>query len=260
MKAHQRIIREKKSQTAKDENLFGAWWESLDTSIEMAELKKIDIKTATSIIEEYEWLGCMAAGTMRCYGIFWDGNCGGVVCYGVTTTKTLAESICGKEMADKVAQLQRGACVHWAHPHSASKLISYSLKQEEKHGTRIVVAFSDPMAGEIGTVYQATNWLYCGKTEKRPDYFDPNGNRITGQVGEIKEWMVKKDRPRKQRYIYILGSKKERREIAKKLAWTPQKYPKRNALEVSIADTPCNTSTEGVGQFHDNAPISIPIT
>jgi hypothetical protein len=79
------------------------------------------------------------------------------------------------EYADRLLQLQRGACVHWAHHHAASRLIAYSLAEEEKRGTRIVVAFSDPAAGEIGTVYQATNWLYCGFTEERPDYVDAGG-------------------------------------------------------------------------------------
>ena len=31
-------------------------------------------------------------------------------------------------------------------------------------GFHIFVAYSDGDAGEIGTVYQATNWLYCGET------------------------------------------------------------------------------------------------
>jgi hypothetical protein len=32
----------------------------------------------------------------------------------------------------------------------------------EQFGWRIFYAYSDPMAGEIGTVYQAANWLHLG--------------------------------------------------------------------------------------------------
>ncbi len=227
MKAHQRIIREQQAEIEASENLFGSYWDNIDVDINKAILKEITFDMAEYIIKKYEYLGTMCGGLFKSFGIFWDGWCGGVVCVGEPTSKTLADSVCGPEYADKVIQIQRGACVHWAHPHSASKLISYALKQIRNHGYRIVIAFADPMAGEIGTVYQATNWLYCGLTAKRPDYFDGEGNRITGHVGKIQPWMSKKQRPRKGRYVYFLGKKGEKKQYLNALNWPILPYPKR---------------------------------
>ena len=47
-------------------NLFGEWWEGIDTDIKRAEIKEINVRTATSLIEKYEWLGCMPAMVKYC--------------------------------------------------------------------------------------------------------------------------------------------------------------------------------------------------
>jgi hypothetical protein len=36
-----------------------------------------------------------------------------------------------------------------------------------KKGYNVFVAYSDPAANEVGTVYQASNWLYCGMTRPK---------------------------------------------------------------------------------------------
>ena len=55
MKAHQKIIREKKA--LEDTNdIFGDWWKDIDVDIKKAEIKEVKYSTANQIIEEYEWL------------------------------------------------------------------------------------------------------------------------------------------------------------------------------------------------------------
>lgn len=256
MKAHQRIVRELKEKTSAGENLFGSWWESINTDIKNAELKETDLSTAAQVIKEYEYLGTMPNAPIKAYGIFFEGNIGGVIVFGAVSPPSVSRSVINNKYSSKVIQLARGACVHWAHPHSASKLISFGLSEIQKCGYKIAIAYADPDAGEIGTVYQATNWIYCGLTAKRPDYLRPDGSRWMGHMraGDAKH-LKKTDRTRKGRYVYLMGTRKEKMELLKSLLWNKAPYPKRDALEVSRADTPCNTSTEGVGRFHDNAPI-----
>jgi hypothetical protein len=51
--------------------------------------------------------------------------------------------------------------VHWAHPHAASRLIAHAVKfAAADFGWRVFLAYADMAAGEVGTVYQACNWLY----------------------------------------------------------------------------------------------------
>src|SRR5690606_7787460 len=83
----------------------------------------------------------------------------------------------GEKYAPLGVQLTRGACAWWAHPHSGSKLISFGLREMASKGYKYAVAFSDPEAGEIGTLYQATNWFYLGfSTTKHWDVWHVNGS------------------------------------------------------------------------------------
>tara|TARA_R100000808_G_C2152117_1_gene161417 strand:- start:135 stop:833 length:699 start_codon:yes stop_codon:yes gene_type:complete len=229
--SHQKIIRDEMANTEALSNMFGAWWSDIDTSIDKAVMEPVTLRTAAKVIEKYEYLGTMCNAPMYAYGIRWDGELAGVVVYGAPSPPIIATSVIGDKDSDKVIQLGRGACVHWAHPHAGSKLIAYSLKEIEKLGYQIVVAFTDPDAGEIGTLYQATNWLYCGATAKRPDYFGADGVRRTGHFrkGEVKE-LTMQPRTRKGRYVYLLGTKKQKRENKSKLLWPVERYPKRAGL------------------------------
>jgi len=229
IKAHQRIIRESMEQREVSLNLFGGWWQDIDTDISKAVLCQVSIRTATQIIKKYEYLGTMCNAPMYAYGIRWEGELAGVVVYGAPSPPIVAMSVIGKELSDKVIQLGRGACVHWAHPHAGSKLIAYSLREIEQLGYRVVVAFTDPDAGEIGTLYQATNWLYCGLTAIRPDYIDTHGRRVMGHFrkGEVQN-LTRAPRTRKGRYAYILGNKADRRYYTENLMWPVEQYPKRD--------------------------------
>jgi len=228
-KCHQRIIRETKERDAAAENLFGAWWGEIDTDIGRAKVMEISLSAARSLILEYEYLGTMSNGSKLAYGIFWEGSLAGCVIYGAVSPPSVIKSIFPRDNDIKVIQLSRGACVHWAHKHSASKLISFSLRQVRQKGFDAVVAYSDPRAGEIGTVYQASNWIYCGLTAMRHNHLDAGGNVIMGPVGKVKPWMVRQPRPRKARYIYLLGKGRRKKKLLAALAWGREAYPKRQA-------------------------------
>ena len=221
MKAHQRIIREKFAAAGDDHHLLG-----LNTSPQNARFCEISHKEARVIIKKYEWLGSYCNAPIAAFGIFWSGECGGVVVYGAPSPPIVARSALGKDAAKEVCQLARGACVHWAHPHAASMLIAYSTRQMGAKGMRLAVAYCDPDAGEIGTVYQAANWSYCGLSAKRPDYFDANGKRMVGhfQVAGLTRGV----RTRKYKYVTFLGPKSRQRQTRKLLRWQIESdYPKR---------------------------------
>jgi hypothetical protein len=175
MKAWQRKIREKEAR--KDPRPV--------VGIENAVVVEIAYEKAKEIILKFEWLKTMGSSE-RCVGLILDGELAGVCCFGKTGGTETAKSVCGEEWAQHVVTLCRGACVHWAHRHSASHLISTACKLMANSGraTRsgevfppayIFVAYSDSDAGEIGTVYQACNWLYCGKTSGTTMYRDATG-------------------------------------------------------------------------------------
>ena len=152
MICHQRQIRDAR----KDDHL-------VPDDFSTALVREIPFSEAKEVILEYEWLGNMGT-TLRSFGLFFDGELAGVECFGVTGGTNVSASICGSAYADRVMTLCRGACVPWAHPHSASFLITRACNLLAEEGKNVFVAYSDMKAGEIGTVYQASNWVYCGMT------------------------------------------------------------------------------------------------
>ena len=103
-----------------------------------------------------------------------------------------AKSVCGESWAQYVVTLCRGACCHWAHPHSGVLPHQRGLQadgeqcqndeERESVSTRVYICrLFGQDAGEIGTVYQACNWLYCGKTSGTTMYRD-----VTGKLRDSK--------------------------------------------------------------------------
>jgi hypothetical protein len=175
LKAWQRKIREKEAR--RDPRPV--------VGLENATVVEISYEKAKELILKYEWLGNMGT-TERSFGLILDGELAGVCCFGKTGGTETAKAVCGDEWAQFVVTLCRGACAHWAHPHSASHLISAACKQMANSGRTtksgknfppayIFVAYSDTDAGEVGTVYQSCNWVYAGKTSGTLMYRDATG-------------------------------------------------------------------------------------
>lgn len=228
-KAHQRKIREK---LAEVEPAFEA---DIDTAI----VREISRAQAKEIIVKYEWLGTMPAYIIKCYGIFFGEHCGGVVVYSSEYAENLG--VWDKYgWTGKIICLSRGACVHWAHPHSASKLIRISMRMLPKR-YKVVTCTVDETAGEVGTIYQACGFDYCGVLSKGGNIASivtEDGSRMSSRAAKLKYGTrsIEKLRqmgltvqsvPRKGRYFGFTGSKKERNENRQKISHLIKAYPKR---------------------------------
>jgi hypothetical protein len=289
-KAWQRKIRE--SHAALQDPLL-AEKQALAVSLSNATVEEIDYKTAKALIEQYEWLGNMGT-TDFSFGLYFGGYLAGVVCFGRTAGTRTAASVCGPEYEHMAKTLCRGACVHWAHPHSASYLISKACRLMSEKGFHIFVAYSDAEAGEVGTVYQACNWLHCEPTKQGSSMFVWAGKkgegfkdgklrderlissatrirefsdhgiapyRIKCTRRQLREQMVKggflffKSTP-KRRYVTFVGDKRLERELRAALRWNVLPYPKRTICGGSVQGEQPDTIGKGVVRIHTTAPIS----
>lgn len=247
--AWQKKVRDERSITDAD-NLLGEWWLDLDTDIAKAEVREINTRTATNIIEQYEWMGCMPAIVLSCYGIYFDGSLGGCVVYSPEYGENLGVwDTYG--WTGKIVLLSRGACVHWAHPHAASKLIAKSIKMLPQH-YEVVTATVDDLAGEIGVIYQACNFHYIGRMrEDNPrstgswperDGVLIDGKLVTGRTLRHRYGSQNKDtiiaanpnaqfvtQRSKGRYVYFRHNRKKHEQEISDLI---RPYPKRK---------PCST-------------------
>jgi hypothetical protein len=239
VKAHQRIIKEEKLRTSNIEPFD-------DIKIKDAVCKDISRKEAEKIIMEYEWLGDMGISRYF-YGMYIDDILVNVVCCGQTgARKDKYTAYVGSQFANKGVQIVRGASSELAPKHSSSKLISFVLKQMKVAGYKFAIAFSDPEGGEIGTVYQATNWYFTGNSTdskgKDRAHYDMviNGKRyhlrsVVARFGTSKKSVLLERGytveyiylPSKGRYFYLLGRTWENEEMLKYLNRFIKPYPKR---------------------------------
>jgi len=235
---HQKSIRDKAAMEYRPSGLFNDIPSSHDRAdIGTSVVRRVSWRAANAIILKYEWLGSMAMKTTDCFGIYFGGFLAGVCCFSPPPTPHVAMGAIGKDHVNLVKVLSRGACVWWAHEHSASKLISLATKimvSETRY--RVFLAFSDPRAMEIGTVYQASNWIYTGITNSHTSYFIGGAWR-TERSARQESYRIagidfrkcpKKKEPGKHRYLKLdAPTKRERQYIRGLIRYEGLPYPKR---------------------------------
>ena len=119
------------------------------------------------------------------------------------------------------------------------------LRENAPH-IKALVSYSDPKVGHLGTVYQATNWVYQGNRirpndswsfkwseidewhHSRTSYvkYGTNDPKIIQTMVTSPFWIKKE--PRKHRYVYILLYGKEKKKLFKSLKYPSLPYPKLN--------------------------------
>jgi hypothetical protein len=208
-----------------------------------AVVRPVSRKMAEQVILKYEWLGAMAQ-TSRHYGIFFGNHCAGVSC--VNDDSRRANRNAHREFGlqdGEVAYLARGACVHWAPPGTNSKLVSWTCRLVAKVSrAKVMIAYADTDAGEIGTIYQACNWTYIGRGSSTKQWVSPGGvvrdqlhpfnlarregGTRAGWVDRLRKsgWSEQASNP-KHRYAYVLD--KSDAALVARVARMRRPYPKR---------------------------------
>lgn len=174
-------------------------------------------------------LGIHYARRMPCiqyaYGLFEDGVLCGCVTYGTPASYHLCIGLAGKKNQYNVLELNRLVILpEYSGDNRASFLIAHSLKMLPNR--TFVVSYADTAWSHVGYVYQATNWLYTGMSAKRTDTYQPTG--LHPRAYDKNHHSNKRQtRSQKHRYVYLVGNKRERREMRKELLYKVyDKYPK----------------------------------
>lgn len=172
-KCYQKIVRENKESDDKYLEKF-EWIKNFNFTPKLAVVKGITNKEARDLILQYEWLGSMPAGAFFCVGLYFNNI--------LSAVEVFTETRPGGKynlFGYSCTCLARGCCAFWCPKWVSSFLIAKSLKMLEDYYNgvpRFIIAYSDWEAGEIGTVYQASNWVYLGHNKKQ-EWRDPSGKR-----------------------------------------------------------------------------------
>jgi len=166
------------------------------------------------------------------YGLFEGDALKGICTYGSPPSPSLCKGICGEEYRRLVVELNRLFLEPEVEKNSASFLIGKTFKMLPK--PKIIVSYADTSWNHAGYIYQATNFIYTGLSDKRTEWRMKGTNLHSKTVCELYDLKLRKaddrfhvvQRPRKHRYIYFLGSKEEKKELKEKLRYPISSYPK----------------------------------
>ena len=167
----------------------------------------------------------------------------GIACYGDPIGRYAGASISEKLDRTEVLELTRLFVFDGYGSNIESWFVGQTFKwlRENTPHIRALISYSDPKAGHVGTVYQATNWIYQGNRIRPNDSWmfrwteegDWHHSRTsyvkygTNDPLQIQEmaltpFWIKKE-PRKHRYVYLL---KDRKKLFKNLKYPALPYPK----------------------------------
>ena len=144
-------------------------------------------------IERHEWLGKLPNRPTERFTARLRGSqtLAGVV---VMATPNAFSHMLGPENKGLEKLISRGASISWAPKNLGSWLIMKSIKWMVRNKDyRSFTAYSDPEAKELGTIYQACNFIYLGQTSgTSKQYFDPNNEKAG--------WFSDRDFRKKSKY------------------------------------------------------------
>ena len=155
------------------------------------------------------------------YGLYRYDEMVGMVSYGTPASPFLCKGICGEEHKKNVIELNR-LVLKDNLPNEASFLVSRSLKLLPR--PKVVVSYADTAQDHAGIIYQACNFLFTGTTKPRTDMAGKDGKHSRHHLGDRQNRI---NRSAKHRYVYFIGSKKDKKMLRNALNYTIQdSYPK----------------------------------
>ena len=111
----------------------------------------------------------MAAGSKLAFGVFASSSLAGVLTLGVGPKN--AHRLVRDAGPDDCLTLTRLWLDDQLPRNAASRVLGLVIRALRRHTSlRFVLSYADPAAGHVGTVYQATGWLYTGLSEGTPLY------------------------------------------------------------------------------------------
>ena len=183
----------------------------------------------------------------------------GVCTFGIPASHDLIVGSMGEEYTDRFLELNR-LCVNDGLPRNAlSFFVSQCLKMLPR--PMVVISYADSGMRHHGYIYQATNWIYTGMSNKHTEFLiegmeNKHGRHLTdgakielgmsmydALVEMYGEGRVKtKERTRKYRYFQFLGDKRQKRKMRKDLKFPViNEYPKgdNERYDASYETSPC---------------------
>lgn len=208
----------------------------------MKPVLKIDWATheaAKYAVENWHYSESMPAGKLVKVGAWENGKFIGVVIFGRGANNNIGKPYKLEQTA--ACELVRIALTKHITPVSKIAAIAMRFLKDNSPRLRLIISYADPLQGHHGGIYQAGNWLYCGKSSPQAAVMH-NGKVMHKRTAREKfgsiEGMKKSPVTSKHKYLMPLDN-----EMRKRILPLSKPYPKRAGSETS--DTPAFQAGEG---------------
>tara|TARA_Y100000114_G_scaffold155104_1_gene178510 strand:+ start:565 stop:1260 length:696 start_codon:yes stop_codon:yes gene_type:complete len=176
------------------------------------------------------------------YGLYKNKFLVGICSYGRPVAHTLVKYAFAGKFQDNFLELNRLVVDEGLEKNVLSFFVSQTLKQLST--PNVIVSYADTSLNHHGYIYQACNFIYTGLSAKRFDYkvrglehlhsaslMDHVGRGLAkGKILKLREMygdrLYTLNRPRKHRYFYFLGTRKQKQDMRDSLTYTVEPYPK----------------------------------
>lgn len=130
-------------------------------------VRPIPVVIARRIIEGHHYLHTIPAGTRLSFGVFLDRRLLGALTLGVGPK--LAHKLVKGADAGDTATLTRLWLSDALPKNAESRVLGVVLRALSRNTSlKFLITYADPAHGHLGTIYQATNWVYTGLSQAMP--------------------------------------------------------------------------------------------
>ena len=203
-------------------------------------VRPIPAKIAKEIIVRNHYLHSVPGGTHMTFGVFLEHRLMGAMALGVGPFNAY-RLVEGAAPADCLT-LSRLWLSEELPKNSESRVLGVVLRSLRKHtNLKFLLSYADPAQGHLGTIYQATGWIYTGLSQAMPLYDLGDGKARHSRslahgygTHSVRHFQHKGvtieviNQPPKHRYVYFLDPMWRGKLKAPKLP-----YPKREVLDAS---------------------------
>lgn len=175
------------------------------------------------------------------FGLFNEYNeLVGVCTFGNAIPLTMKRSVCGESYEHLVYELNRLIVNDGLEKNVNSYFVSQCLKRLPR--PLIIVSYADKSFGHIGYTYQSANFYFTGESHTQKDWvlkgkehihsrtlmdeFPYQKNRIEKLKEKYGDNLYQIERKPKNRYVYFIGSKTEKKKMFKNKRFEVLPYPK----------------------------------
>lgn len=118
--------------------------------------------TVRQVITDFHYLHSMPAAPRLCFGVYRGGTLAGAVV--LTAGARQGHRVLAAAKPQEVATLARLWLSDQLPKNSESRVIGAVLRHLRRQTDwKLLLSYADPAAGHVGTIYQATGWLYLGQ-------------------------------------------------------------------------------------------------